>query len=59
MSLIVIIGLVLSAFTMAGRCVTPKPERLPLRDWTVLDAWRNLLRGLEVWAPLQDRLPLR
>lgn len=59
MSLLVIVGLVLLSFTLAGRWATPRRERLPLRDWTLLDAWRNLVRGLDVWAPLQDRLPLR
>ncbi len=59
MSLVIIVGLVLGAFTAVGRWATPKRERLPLRDWSLRDAYRNLVRGLDMWAPLQDRLPLR
>lgn len=59
MSLLVIIALVVIAFTVAGRLATPPRERLALREWTVRDAYRNLVRGLDLWAPLQDRLPLR
>lgn len=59
MSLIIIIVFVIVVFTFAGRWATPKRERFDLREWTIRDVYRNLVRGLELWAPLQDRLPLR
>jgi len=58
MSLVIIVGIVLGIFTAAGRWATPKRERLPLQEWSLWDAYRNLVRGLDIWAPLQDRLPL-